>query len=141
MQDFCFQQGYECTKRYLMDFVEKAMEREISKATGGVETTQAIVEAVVEEVELQVDAENHINNSDSSDSGFSEMCTAEEHKSESGQLVKVEIVTTETTHLSYLCKDEERTRPIQELLRQTQNNKFISRHSTCLTDSSKETEV
>ena len=57
----------------------------------------------------------HINSSDSSDSGFSEMCTAEEHKSESGQIVKLEIVTTETTHLSYLCKDEERTRPTEEL--------------------------
>ena len=121
-----------------MNLVEKAMEREISKATGGIETTQAIVEAVVEDVELQVDAENHINSSDSSDSGFSEI--AEEHKSESGPIVKIEIVTTETTHLSYLCKNE-RTRPIQELLQLTQNNKFINRHSTCLMDSSKETEV
>ena len=138
---FYFQQGYECTKRYLVDFVEKTMERDISKANDGVETTRAIVEPVVEEAELQVDAEIHINSSDSSDSGFSEMCTAEEHKFESGQIVKLEIVTTETTHLSYLCKDEERTRSTEELSRQTQNNKFINGHSISRTTSSVETEV
>ena len=116
------------------------MEREISKPTDGVETTRAIVEAVVEEAEVHVDVENHINNSESSDSGFSESYTAEEHKSESGQIVKLEIVTTETTHLSYSCKDEERTRPMQELPRQTQNNKFSNRNSTDL-NGSIETEV
>ena len=38
--------------------MEKAIERDISKANDGVETTRAIVEPVVEEAELQVDAEN-----------------------------------------------------------------------------------
>ena len=106
------------------------------------ETTEVTVEIAEEPGELQVEAENHINNSDSSDSGFSEMCAADGGKSEDeGEIVKIEIVTTETTHTAYICKDNNTTKNVQRTSRTlSQNDKIINGHWRQV-NHSKETEV
>ena len=109
-----------------MEFMEKAKEKEISKVSKDLETIQATVEAAEDGFSPKVKIENHINNSDSSDSGFSEMCSTEVLKCGDGEVVKIEVVTTETTYLSYKGRKEILEQTFDKF---TQSNSIIEENS------------
>ena len=122
--------------------MDKIRDKESESPLKVVDPVEVIVEPLREPAEFQVEVENHINNSESSDSGFSEICATDGDKSEDGgEIVKIEIVTTETTHMAYICKDDKTMKKVQRTPSAREPNNIIDGHWRYKPNNSIETEV